>query len=315
MGNVSKREPAHGTAIAAPEKNGFSLISNDKLIELYASLLKCQMVAKRRGEGLKGTRRYGGARLLDSAAGTVGVAIDLGPGDMVSCFPLSHEFRAGGRWKIGHQASPWGSNGVSRQPLAPAFLPEATSHGAPGAAGHRVEMHFAIGAALAGKTKNSGKVAVVFANDENQEWWLEAQQIASTHGLPMIFVDSPKPDRGHANKAKRSSSVPGGSAAEGLSFPGITVDGHDVVAVYRVASEAIARARKGRGPTLIECQSFSFNGRIGSRSNGSAKSQAKHDAVVNMENYLRGKGLFQPQLKHEIIASLKKELESTIENA
>lgn len=38
----------------------------------------------------------------------------------------------------------------------------------------------------------------------------------------------------------------------GYAFPSITVDGHDVVAVYRVASEAIAHARKGHGPTLIE---------------------------------------------------------------
>ncbi len=48
--------------------------------------------------------------------------------------------------------------------------------------------------------------------------------------------------------------------AQAYGFPGITVDGNDVVAVYRVASEAIARARKGAGPTLIECKTYRWYG-------------------------------------------------------
>jgi TPP-dependent pyruvate/acetoin dehydrogenase alpha subunit len=52
------------------------------------------------------------------------------------------------------------------------------------------------------------------------------------------------------------------------------VDGNDVVAVYRVASEAIAHARKGHGPTLIDC-----------------RLSIPADPLQNMRNYLIGKGL------------------------
>ncbi len=63
----------------------------------------------------------------------------------------------------------------------------------------------------------------------------------------------------------------------GYTFPSITVDGHDVVAVYRVASEAIAHARKGHGPTLIESVHVSPG-----------------CPLSKMEDYLAGKGLVLP---------------------
>jgi TPP-dependent pyruvate/acetoin dehydrogenase alpha subunit len=43
-------------------------------------------------------------------------------------------------------------------------------------------------------------------------------------------------------------------------MPGIAVDGNDVMAVYEAASEAVARARKGQGPTLIECKTYRHRG-------------------------------------------------------
>lgn len=57
--------------------------------------------------------------------------------------------------------------------------------------------------------------------------------------------------------------VAGGSIAkraEGYGFPGISIDGTDILAVYEAAQEAIARARAGEGPTLIEAKTFRFSG-------------------------------------------------------
>jgi 2-oxoisovalerate dehydrogenase E1 component len=47
-----------------------------------------------------------------------------------------------------------------------------------------------------------------------------------------------------------------GSRGAAYGMPGITVDGNDVLEIYRVAAEAIARAKKGGGPTLIECKTY-----------------------------------------------------------
>jgi TPP-dependent pyruvate/acetoin dehydrogenase alpha subunit len=66
---------------------------------------------------------------------------------------------------------------------------------------------------------------------------------------------------------------------KGYAFPSISVDGNDVVAVFRVASEAIAHARKGHGPTLIECPL-----------------ENSGDPIQNMEKYLIRKGLVDEQL-------------------
>jgi TPP-dependent pyruvate/acetoin dehydrogenase alpha subunit len=78
------------------------------------------------------------------------------------------------------------------------------------------------------------------------------------------------------------------------------VDGHDAVAVYRVAHEAIDRARRNRGATLIECASFRVKGLRG-----------KHaDAVANIERYLRGKGMLKRGMKSEIEAGFANELKA-----
>jgi hypothetical protein len=69
------------------------------------------------------------------------------------------------------------------------------------------------------------------------------------------------------------------------------------VAVYRVAHEAIDRARRNRGASLIECASFRVKGL---RRHG--------DAVVNMERYLRGKGMLRRGMRREIEESFAGEL-------
>ena len=65
----------------------------------------------------------------------------------------------------------------------------------------------------------------------------------------------------------------------------IPVDGADVVAVYRVATESISHARRGNGPTLIDCLPYCIEG------------EPKDDPLRKMEVYLSHKGLFDPKLK------------------
>jgi acetoin:2,6-dichlorophenolindophenol oxidoreductase subunit alpha len=48
--------------------------------------------------------------------------------------------------------------------------------------------------------------------------------------------------------------------AAGYNMPGVTIDGNDIFAVHEAAQEAVARARAGQGPTLLECKTYRFNG-------------------------------------------------------
>jgi acetoin:2,6-dichlorophenolindophenol oxidoreductase subunit alpha len=114
----------------------------------------------------------------------------------------------------------------------------------------------ACGAALAAKRFATGGVAVGFVGDggANQGTFLESLNLASIWSLPCVFVVE---NNGYAE----ATSVKYAGAchdfadrANGFGMPGVTVDGHDFFAVYETASEAIGRARKGGGPSLIECK-------------------------------------------------------------
>ncbi len=156
--------------------------------------------------------------------------------------------------------------------------------------------HTAIGAALANKTAGNEKIALVYSAGPNSAAVREAINIARVHSLPIVFVhhldgESPqaRSDAPNGRKKDRTEEIPW--------FPVITVDTHDVVAVYRVAYEAISRARSGQGPTVIECQPFLPTGRTNSPNGVLAP-----NPVANMEHYLRAKGLFDPKLKRHAAA-------------
>lgn len=244
-------EPKSG---ATPPADGkFSLISNEKLVALYTNLLKFRRTARQSGNG-----KFAAMRGREAAV--VGTAIDLGVGDVVCS--REHGLLTG--FADGETIEKLLFTGNGRS------LPRETAH--------------AIGTALTNKTKKNGKVAVMFA--EEQEQFREALHVATVHALPMIFVHQPDGKRGKAQRYGRPSSQKNSAEEETPWFPSITVDGNDVVAVFRVANEAISRARLGRGPTLIECRPFRVNG------------QRVHDPVRNMEHYLRARGLFDPKLNN-----------------
>ncbi len=110
------------------------------------------------------------------------------------------------------------------------------------------------GTALAAKMKGTGGVSVAFFGDgaSNQGTTLESMNLASVWNLPAIFVAE---NNGYAETTSSSWSVSGDNIADraaGFGMPGVIVDGFDFFAVHEAASEAIARARAGGGPALLE---------------------------------------------------------------
>ena len=110
------------------------------------------------------------------------------------------------------------------------------------------------GRALASKIKGDGGVAVAFFGDgaSNQGTTLESLNLASIWNLPAIFVAE---NNGYAESTSSTWSVATDDIADraaAFGMPGVIVDGFDFFAVHEAASEAVARAREGGGPTLIE---------------------------------------------------------------
>ena len=125
-------------------------------------------------------------------------------------------------------------------------------------AGHCI----ACGAGLSAKLRGTDQVCVCFFGDgsTNQGTFHESLNMASIWKLPIIFVCennhygiSMSQDRHQAIKdvADRGAAY---------NIPGIAVDGNDPMAVYEAAEEAVARARAGKGPTLLECKTYRQHG-------------------------------------------------------
>ncbi|WP_396613313.1 thiamine pyrophosphate-dependent dehydrogenase E1 component subunit alpha [Haloferax sp. S1W] len=114
----------------------------------------------------------------------------------------------------------------------------------------------AVGAAMAAKKRNSDSVAVAFLGEGaiDQGGFLESLNLASVHDLPVVFVIEDN-DWAISMPKDRVTDVEDGSRrARGFDLPGERVDSDDAVAVAEAAGKAIARARDGNGPTLLEVQ-------------------------------------------------------------
>ena len=121
-----------------------------------------------------------------------------------------------------------------------------------------------VGAAYALRLQGKDAVVVVFFGDgaSNQGLFHEAANLASVLSVPVVFVCENN-QFAISTPVQRSTSVPDIAVrAAGYGFPGVVCDGNDVLAVRAAAVTAVARARAGEGPTLIEAKSY----RIGAHS-------------------------------------------------
>ena len=120
----------------------------------------------------------------------------------------------------------------------------------------------ANGLALASKMKADGRVTVVYFGDgaANIGGFHEGLNLAAVWGLPVVFVcqNNRYGEFTPMHETQRVEQL--SSRAAGYGIPGVTVDGNDPVAMYSAAAEAIARARAGDGPTLIEAMTYRFMG-------------------------------------------------------
>lgn len=120
----------------------------------------------------------------------------------------------------------------------------------------------AVGAALASKMQNNGKVAISFFGDSatNEGVFHEALNLAAIWKLPVVFVCE---NNGYGISVPQwqSTSVKDLSVrAASYNMEGVTIDGNDVEAIYEAAKKAIDKARRGDGPTLIECKTYRWLG-------------------------------------------------------
>ena len=128
----------------------------------------------------------------------------------------------------------------------------------------------AIGAAFSNKYRGTKNVAVAFFGDgaSNEGSFHEAANMAALYKLPAVFVCENNGYGEFTAQTNHQAIVDVADRAAGYGMPGVIVDGMDAMAVYEAAGEAVERARKGAGPTLLECKTYRFYDHVGVRGMG-----------------------------------------------
>jgi pyruvate dehydrogenase E1 component alpha subunit len=120
----------------------------------------------------------------------------------------------------------------------------------------------AVGAALSARVRGTDEVAATFFGEGATSMGVvhEAMNLASVWSLPVIFVCE---NNGYAQATPVEYAVAAdriSDRAAAYRMPGVTVDGQDVLAVWKAADEAVRRARSGGGPSFVECLTYRYHG-------------------------------------------------------
>ncbi|PYN92954.1 MAG: dehydrogenase [Candidatus Rokuibacteriota bacterium] len=123
----------------------------------------------------------------------------------------------------------------------------------------------AVGTALASRLRRNDRVSVAFFGDGAVEegTFHESMNLAASRRLPVLFVCENNFYSSHLHLLERRAKDNIVQSGEAHGMPGIQVDGNDVLAVYRVATAAVQRARAGEGPSLLECRTYRWRGHVG----------------------------------------------------
>ncbi|CEP69144.1 Dehydrogenase, E1 component [Moorella glycerini] len=182
----------------------------------------------------------------------------------------------------------------------------------------------ATGAALSAQLRNSGQVVACFFGDgaSNQGVFHESLNLAAVWRLPVVYICENN-GYGISVSQERHQAIKDIAVRAGAyGMPGVVVDGNDVEAVYEATREAVARARRGEGPTLLECKTYRWRGHHEGDPNRGSRYRTREEMaaweercpIKNYETKLLARGA-SPDRLEEIQKQVKKEIEDAVEYA
>ena len=285
--------------VSVKELPGAMGLSRDQLLDIYYKMFLARTVGQRErmlnrmgkgpfaisGEGQEAAQ-VGTAFVLRPGQDwavpyyrDIGVALTLGqtPRDLLlAFFSKAEDISSGGRNMPSHFSDP-------KLRIVSGSAPVGT------------QIPHAVGTAFASKLRGLDEVSAVWFGDGATSVGdcHESMNFAGIHKLPVIFV---------CEHNRYAISVPWSSQsavenvavrAAGYGFPGVTVDGNDVLAVYAAAKEAFDRARAGEGPTFIEAKTYRLVPHSSDdddrryRTRDEVEEWSKRDPIVRFEKWLK----------------------------
>ena len=167
----------------------------------------------------------------------------------------------------------------------------------------------AVGAAHAAKIAGKDDVAMTFFGEGTSSTgeFHVAMNFAGVYKAPVVLVCRNNGWAISVPTERQTAAKTYASKAVGYGMPGIRVDGNDILAVIQVSSEAIARARAGDGPTMIEALTYRVQGHSSSddpsvyRDPSAPEPWERKDPLNRFRNYLKQIGLWGEQLESDIV--------------
>jgi pyruvate dehydrogenase E1 component alpha subunit len=288
----------------------------DQMKDLYADMVEARAYDRKSIAMQKQGRLATYASFEGQEAAQIGAAAALERDDWVA-----GTYRdAALMWRAGY---PWsnlvaGRTGDERGGQPPEgvnVLPPSITVG-----GHMIH---AVGLAWAEMLSESGRVALTSFGDgaTSEGDFHEAMNFAAVYQTPTVFLCQ---NNGFAisyprAEQTRSETIAGKAAAYGM--PGVDVDGNDVAAVFLTVSEAVERARRGRGPTLIEAVTYRIGphttaddpGRY--RTEDTTEEWRSRDPLLRIQRLFQAAGEWSEEWIEEIETRSAERIESAVAEA
>lgn len=300
-------------------------LEKDILIKMYETMLKIRRFEERVGDLVTiGEIKTPCHLYIGEEAVATGVCFALGKEDYIFGTHRSHGHYLAKGGNLGELMAEifCKKTGCSKGKGGSMHIiaPEVELLGTPPIVGASIPM--AVGAALSSALKGENKVAVSFFGDgaTNEGVFYESLNFASLKKLPVIFVCENNFYSTHLPISKCLADTNIAKKAECFGLPGIQIDGNNVAEVYETARRAVERARKGEGPTLIECLTYRWRGHVGPSDDLDKGLRTKEELdswmakcpIKRLEELLTKEGFLSEEEKNQISQNIEKEIEEAV---
>lgn len=300
-------------------------IEKEKLIGMYRVMVRIRTFEERTAKEFAAGNILGAAHLYaGEEAVAVGTCANLRPDDFIASTHRGHgHLIAKGCQTDRMMAELYGKRtGYNKGKGGSMHIADMNMGilGANGIVGAGIPI--ADGAALSAQMRGTDQVVICFLGDgaTNTGRFHEAVNLAACWNLPVVYVIENNLYAESTSIASTCKITDLSDRASAYGIPGQTIDGNDVLAVYKAVGKAITRARKGLGPTLVECKTYRHRGHFeGDQQTYKTKEEVeewlKKDPIPRFKKQLIKMGVLTEKDADIIDQEIKGEIEKAIKFA
>ncbi|UCD18115.1 MAG: thiamine pyrophosphate-dependent dehydrogenase E1 component subunit alpha [Candidatus Zixiibacteriota bacterium] len=175
------------------------------------------------------------------------------------------------------------------------------------------------GCAMGFKIQQKDNIVLAFFGEgsTSRGGWHEALNFAGIHKLPIVYICQNNLWAESVPATLQAGIEDFSDRAKAYGFPGITIDGNDIIGVHKTAAKAIARARAGEGPTLIECKTYRWYGHseidpADYRSQEEFEEWKEKDPVRRAEELLLDLGILTTYQREALVEQTNQEIDEAV---